>query len=564
MARGIEAGGARADYGDSQGMLGCARRTWHIDEVAGDGPAFEAVGDYRDVERVAVIDMGSNSFRLVVFQYEPGSWWALADEIREATRVSAGMGDESVLQPEPVDRAIHTAAVFASFLEAQGVERVDAVATSAIRDAANRDELLAAIRDRCGLEVRVISGAEEAWYGYLAIANSTTLQDGFGIDVGGGSVQLMRIEGRRLREAESVRLGAVRVSEAFLPGEEASAKQMKALRKHVARTLAEFEWWGEGDRTSSQAPPARQRRRLAGLGGTIRNLAAAVQKRMELPDLDVQGFVLSREALEELISELASKPASKRGSVRGIKPDRGDVILGGALVVAAAMEHGGFEELEVTEAGLREGVFFERLLDGRDPPLLDDVRRDSVLNLARRFRTNDAHVEHVARLSLQMFDALGEAGLHALDGQERELLWAACMLHDIGVTIDYDDHHRHSHYLIVNSGLPGFSPWELEVIAAIARWHRKGEPDAGALGALRRKGDGARLTVLCGIIRMAEQFERSRDRAVASIDLSQHNGAVTLRAHTHGADPTVAIWSAQRNADLLAEAIGEPVEVVGA
>ena len=240
----------------------------------------------------------------------------------------------------------------------------------------------------------MISGAEEAWYGYLAIANSTTLEDGFGIDVGGGSVQLMRIDDRRLSEAESVRLGAVRVSEAFLPDEEATSKQMKALRKHVARTLEEFEWWtSEGGR-------------LAGVGGTIRNLAAAVQKRMDLPDLDVQGFVLSRDALEELIEQLADRPAAKRGSVRGIKPDRGDVILGGALVVAAAMEHGGFDEIEVTEAGLREGVFFEELLSDHDPPLIGDVRRESVLNLARRFRTNDAHVEHVAHLSLQMFDEL--------------------------------------------------------------------------------------------------------------------------------------------------------------
>jgi exopolyphosphatase/guanosine-5'-triphosphate,3'-diphosphate pyrophosphatase len=398
--------------------------------------------------------------------------------------------------------------------------------------------------------VRVISGAEEAWYGYLAIANSTTLEDGFGIDVGGGSVQLMRIEDRRLREAESVRLGAVRVSEAFLPDEEATVKQMKALRKHVARTLGEFEWWGEGES------------RLAGLGGTIRNLAAAVQKRMDLPDLDVQGFALSRDALEELIELLAGKPAAKRGSVRGIKPDRGDVILGGALVVAAAMEHGGFMEIEVTEAGLREGVFFEQLLSDRDPPLLGDVRHESVTNLAHRFRTNDAHVEHVAHLSMQMFDALSEARLHELGDQERDLLWAACMLHDIGVTIDYDDHHRHSHYLIVNSGLPGYSPWELELIAAIARWHRKGDPDAGALGALERKGDATRLLVLCGIIRMAEQFERSRDRVVADIELAQENGAVTLRARTSGSDPSVALWSAQRNSGLLAEAIGEQVEVV--
>jgi len=505
------------------------------------------------MERLAVIDMGSNSFRLVVFQYEPGSWWSLADEIREPTRVSAGMGDEGVLQPEPMDRAVHTAAVFASFLKASGVERVDAVATSAIRDAANRDQLLTAIKERTGLEVRVISGAEEAFYGYLAIVNSTTLEDGFGIDVGGGSVQIIRIANRRLAEAESVRLGAVRVSEAFLPSEEAGTKQLKALRKHVGRTLSEFEWWESGKEL-----------RLAGLGGTIRNLAAAVQKRLELPDIDAQGFMLTRDELEKLIEELASRPASKRGSVRGIKPDRGDVILGGAVVVAAAMEHGGFTEMEVTETGLREGVFFERLLEDRDPPLLENVRREAVANLAHRFRTDDEHVEHVGRLSLQMFDELGDAGLHDLDATDRELLWAACMLHDIGVTIDYDDHHRHSHYLIRNSGLPGFSPRELELIALIARWHRKGEPDPEQLGALERKSDGTRLRVLCGVIRLAEQLERSRDRSVRSVRLERDGDTVALHAETNGSgsDPSVAIWSAQRNSSLLAEAIGERVEVL--
>ena len=507
------------------------------------------------VERVAVIDMGSNSFRLVVFQYEPGSWWSLADEIREGTRVSAGMGEKAVLQPEPMDRALHTAAVFSSFLRASGVERVDAVATSAIRDAANQDELLDAVRERTGLEVRVISGAEEAWYGYLAIANSLTLTDGFGIDLGGGSVQLMRIADRRLEEAASVRLGSVRVSEAFLEGEKTTGKQIKALRKHLARTLSEFEWWEGGDG-----------QRLAGIGGTIRNLATAAQKSLELPDVDVQGFLLTRDVLEELIELLASKPVAKRGSVGGIKPDRGDVILGGALVLAGAMEHGGFDAVEVIEAGLREGVFFERLLEDRDPPLLEDVRRESVINLAHRFRTDDEHVEHVARLSLEMFDALEEADLHELGDWERELLWAACMLHDIGVTIDYDDHHRHSHYLILNAGLPGFDPRELELIALIARWHRKGDPDPSELGDLERKGDGERLLLLCGVIRLAEQLERSRDGSVTAVELDDREPCVILRPVTDGgprSDPSVAIWSAQRNSDILADAIGKPVEVVG-
>ncbi len=530
--------------------------------------------------------MGSNSFRLVVFQHEPGSWWSLADEIREPVRVSAGMGDEGVLRAEPIERAVTTAAVFASFLEASGVERVDAVATSAIRDARNRDELLREIRARTGLEVRVISGAEEAWYGYLAIVNSTTLADGYGIDVGGGSVQAMHIANRRLLEAESVRLGAVRVSEAFLPGERAKPKQLRALRDHVARTLSEFEWWRRetrgsrprtpeapgrpakgphGSRPRTPATPEEGSDRLVAIGGTVRNLASAVQKRMDLPDVDEQGFVLTRDALEELIELLAARPASERGAVPGIKPDRGDVILGGAVVLAAAMEHGGFAELEVAEAGLREGVFFEHLLADRSPPLLEDVRRASVENLAQRFRTDPPHVEHVAKLSLELFDALRDAGLHDLGDGDRELLWAAGMLHDIGMTVDYDDHHRHSHYLIVHAGLNGFSPRELDLVALIARYHRKGVPDAAELGALRRDGDAERLRLLCGLIRLTEQLERSRDQAVAAVRVRGLDGRLTLEARAgDGANPGVAIWAARRGSGLLAEALGTPVDVVPA
>jgi exopolyphosphatase / guanosine-5'-triphosphate,3'-diphosphate pyrophosphatase len=520
------------------------------------------------VNRTAVIDMGSNSFRLVVFQHEPGSWWSLADEIREPVRVSAGMGDAGVLAPEPIERAVATAAVFASFLEASGVDRVDAVATSAIRDARNRDELLGAIRRRTGLDVRVISGAEEAWYGYLAIVNSTTLADGFGIDVGGGSVQLMHVADRRLREAESVRLGAVRVSEAFLPGEQVKPKQLKALRDHVARTLSEFEWWSATGGSRARAPDAPDRPapgagRLAAIGGTVRNLASAVQKRMDLPDIDEQGFVLTRDALEELIELLAARPASQRGEIPGIKPDRGDVILGGALVIAAAMDHGGFAELEVAEAGLREGVFFEHLLADRNPPLLADVRTASVENLAHRFRTDPPHVAHVAKLSLELFDALRDAGLHELGDGDRQLLWAAGLLHDVGMTVDYDDHHRHSHYLIVHAGLPGYSPREVDLIALIARYHRKGTPDPSELGALRRDDDRERLLLVCGLIRLAEQLERSRDQAVASIRAHVAVDHVVLEVVARaGADPAVAIWAAGRGCGLLAEALDRPVEIV--
>ena len=500
-----------------------------------------------------MIDMGSNSWRLVVFGYEPETpWWSLVDEIREAVRIGAGMGEaddggERELRPDRVELALHTAAVFSAFCRATGVDQVEALATSAIRDAANGEELLAEIERRTGLRARVISGEEEARYGWFAIANSTTIEDGFGLDIGGGSIQTLQIEDRRLVASRSLRLGAVRVSERFLPDEKTSAKQMNALREHAAAELEELGWWSGGGR-------------LVGIGGTIRNLAAAAMKRLDIPDIDVQGFRLTREALEELIDELASRPVSKRAQVKGIKYDRADVILGGALVLATALEQGGFDAIEVTEAGLREGAFFERLLG--DDELFEDVRAESVHNLSHRFGHDNEHDLHVWTLSRSMFDGLAAAGLHDYGAAERELLWAACLLHDIGVAVNYDDHHRHSHYLTLNAGLPGFTPRELILIGLIARYHRKGAPDPSELGDLAEPGDEHRLQLLCGVIRLAEQLERSRDRAISDVRVSANGSTVALEADTHpDRDATVPIWAARRNADLLAESLGRDVEI---
>jgi exopolyphosphatase/guanosine-5'-triphosphate,3'-diphosphate pyrophosphatase len=317
----------------------------------------------------------------------------------------------------------------------------------------------------------------------------------------------------------------------------------------VAGELAEVGWWGGGER-------------IVGIGGTIRNLAAAAMKRMELPDIDVQGFALRRDALEDLIEELADRPASKRGTVKGIKYDRADVILGGAVVLATTMDEGGFDSIEVTEAGLREGIFFERLLGEQE--LFEDVRRASVENLAQRFEHHGEHDLHVWTLSRAMFDGLRAAGLHDLGDVERELLWAACLLHDIGVAVNYDDHHRHSHYLTLNAGLPGFTPRELILIGLVARYHRKGVPDTAELGSLAEPGDERRLRLLCGVIRLAEQLERSRDKAIADVRVSANGGAVSLEAVTDPTrDATVPIWAARRNSDLLAEAVDRPVKIEG-
>ena len=275
---------------------------------------------------------------------------------------------------------------------------------------------------------------------------------------------------------------------------------------------------------------------------------------------------MTRAALDTLVDELAALPASERGRLPGIKPERGDVILAGAVVVQSAMEAGGFAALEATEAGLREGVFFEQHLAPADPPLFPNVREASVRNLAAQYHSDPPHVSHVARLALEMFDALAAAGLHPGDRTERELLWAAAMLHDIGVTVDYDDHHKHSRYLILNAGLPGFSPREVALIGQMARYHRKGSPQLGDMAPLMAEGDEQILARGAALLRLAEQLERSRDQLVRQVrvEVPAANGQADAPVHlmlVADEDVSVARWSAARQVDIFQRAFGRGLTV---
>jgi exopolyphosphatase/guanosine-5'-triphosphate,3'-diphosphate pyrophosphatase len=514
-------------------------------------------------ERLAVIDLGSNSFRLVVFTATEG-WWQRTDEIYQAVRIGEGMAATGRLGEEPIHRALATLDVFSHFCEAAGLTAegkgaIDAVATSAIRDAENAAAFLTQARARTSLPIRVLSREQEACYGYLAAINSTTLSDGCVLDLGGGSMQLVGVEDRRARQSGSWRLGAVRMTERFLPGPgPAKRGQLEQLREHVARELQDARWLaGTG-------------RRLVGIGGTVRSLAVVAQRAQGLPSNGVQGMIVTRAALEEIVARLAALPALERASVPGIKPARADLILAGAVVIEGALRAGGFEALEASEAGLREGVFFERHLskaegpnhlDPARPPLFEDVRRASVLNLAARYGVDRAHTTHVAALALGMFDQLARMGLHGGDERERELLWAACMLHDIGMSVDYDDHHKHSRYLILNAGLPGFTPREVAIVAQAARYHRKGMPTPGPLQPLFGEGDAARLDRCAVLLRLAEDLERSRDQLVRDTQLSARNGGVRLQLIAEGG-AAVPRWAAGRESELFARAFDRDLSVV--
>jgi exopolyphosphatase/guanosine-5'-triphosphate,3'-diphosphate pyrophosphatase len=490
--------------------------------------------------QVAVIDLGSNSWRLVVFTYVRGAWWKRTDELYETVRIGAGLGASGRLSDEAMQRGLETLAVFERFCRANEIppEDVHVVATSAIRDADNGERFLAEAESSTGLTIETLSAQDEARFGYVAAVNTTTLTDGVVLDLGGGSMQLIHVADRRNREMVSFPLGAVRMTEEFLPGAgPAKKKELARLRAHVSQTLSGLDWLASSGE------------RLVGIGGAVRNLAAAAQEAHDgALDLGVQGFVITPEALTELVGRLAALPSEDRGSMPGIKPGRGDIILAAAVVLEAVVSLGRFAGIEATEAGLREGVFLARTLLDESDPLLPDVRRAAVRNLAIQYESDMAHVEHVAKLSLQMYDSLVAGGLFEARDGERELLWAASMLHDVGMTISYDDHHKHSRYLIESAELPGFDPRERALIAQMSRYHRKGVPKLGEMAGLARPGDEQLLERCSVILRLAEHLERGRDQSVSQARLRANGHGVDLHLEADG-DLTLPRWSVERYGD---------------
>jgi exopolyphosphatase / guanosine-5'-triphosphate,3'-diphosphate pyrophosphatase len=484
----------------------------------------------------AVLDLGSSSWRLVVYRYVSGRWWRRTGQLQEPAQIAAGLDATGRLDDCAIRAGIDTLRVFGRYCGARDipVRGVHAVATSAIRDAANGDEFVARAMAATGFDIEVLSTDEEAHYGYLAAVNSTTLADGVVLDLGGGSLQLVAVRDRRPQTVRSWPLGAIRLTERLLPSRgTVPRKLLKRVRAVLRDDLGQATWL-------SESGP-----RLVAVAGAARNLASAVQRAHGRDAAGVQGYVLTADDVRVLVATLAKLPPAAR-ALPGIRPARAGHILAAALVLEAVLDVGRFDGIEVTRAGLREGILFERHLLASGPPLLGDVREASVRGLAATCEADPAHAEHVARLALRMHDSLADANvLEALPG-ERGLLWAAAMLHDVGMAIAYDGHHAHSHYLIVNAGLAGFSPREVALIAQIVRYHRKGMPDLDELAPLARAGDRELVRRCAVLLRLAEQIERGEGQSIRDARIVATAREVELRLI---GDDDLARWSIDRQMD---------------
>jgi exopolyphosphatase / guanosine-5'-triphosphate,3'-diphosphate pyrophosphatase len=498
-------------------------------------------------KQAAIIDLGSNACRLALFEYVEGFSFRQVDELRQPVRLSAGTGTGNVIRAEGFDKGIEILRAFKTYADGMKVDVIRAAATSAVRDAANGDLFIAAAKSRAGIDLEILPGELEARLGTLAVANSQAFEDALVLDLGGGSAQVSTMKQRRWVEGRSWPIGGVRMSESFLSSDPPKKKELKALEEHVEKLVGRsVKGFGEG------LP-------LVGMGGTIRNLARIDQLRRKYPTNLLHGYVLERAALDQIVADLGAKSKAERRDIKGLSQERVDVIAAAAIVVQTIMALSSSPKLIVSGHGLREGMFYRYFTPDRDPPLLDDVRRFSVINLIRHHYDQPEHNAHVERLSLELFDQL--QSLHHYGRFERDLLAAAAQLHDVGMAIEYFEHHQHGQYLVMSTSLPGFTPREQALIALLVGAHRKGRPDPGPLSGLLSPGDQDRLEKLGGMLRLCEYLERSKAQRVKRVRCQLDGRYLQVQAIPDG-QAFVEVAAANAKTDLLAKAFGLEVDVI--
>ena len=499
-------------------------------------------------QRVAIIDLGSNTARLVVMSAVPGYAYHLDDEIREVVRLREGMTAQG-LSDTAVARALFTLRLFKRFCDSSKVDLIIPTATSAVREAQNGPRFVEQVERDIGLSLRVLDGEREAYYGVLGVLNEVPLNNGYVVDIGGGSAQVSEVRDRRFKQGQAFPLGALALTERFVSNPDAPIKpaELTAVRAEIQTHLNTLAWLN----------PLSGEQMLVGLGGTLRNLASMAAARQQYPLNTLHGFRLTRAHLDESIELLATQPLRKRQKFAGLSSDRADIILPGALVIQAIMACVGAETVTISVNGLREGLFLEHFWQHLAYPVVDNVRRYGVLNMARTYRYDKRHASHVRFLAGRLFNQL--AILCGYGPAERELLEAAALLHDIGTVISYYDHHKHSQTLITNSGLPGFTPREVSLIALLTRYHRKGTPTIAGYETILDDNDEALLLRLSAILRLAEFLERGRNATVDDITVLIDDASLRLMLIADEY-PAVEMWEAERNAlDLMTLAFGRQV-----
>lgn len=513
-----------------------------------------------NISSFAAIDIGTNSVHLIVVKILEHGNFEIIDREKEVIRLGEGFsGDIKKLTVDAIERAVTAIARFKDIAETHNA-KIRAVATSAVRESLNRNEFIEKVYEKTGVQVEVISGQEEARLIYLGILRAVPVYEkrALCIDIGGGSTEFVLGVNGKIEFSRSLKIGAVRLTQKFFSEDKITKSAIDECRKWVEGEI--FHVTNYIDKYGFEV--------CVGSSGTIQtagNIIAEFSKREVTPNRILNNFEFTKEELSKVAdSVLSAKSLSERKKIKWMDSKRADIFPAGIIILQTIFEQLKIDKLTISEYALREGIVVDSLQNlniEQHRPRLSDIRYESVLQLAKTCYFDSAHCFHVANLATKIYDDLQD--LHKLEGYAREYLIAASILHDIGHHISHNQHHKHSNYIIRNSELMGFNENEINIIANVARYHRKSHPKPKhpEFASLSSK-DQLVVKKLSAILRVADSLDRSHKQKVNSIEAKVINGTVELHLKLNNKSIEIELWNLGRREKLFEEVFEKEIRII--
>lgn len=509
--------------------------------------------------RLAAIDIGTNSFHLIIVEVDTntGKFNILGRE-KDNVRLGSGSTDMKYLQEDAMLRGVEALKRFKSMADAANAS-IRAIATSAVREAGNQDEFIARVKTETGIKIEVASGIEEARYIYLGILQALPVfsKRTLLIDIGGGSTEFLIGHERNIIYDNSLKLGAIRLTQRFFTEKETDSKAVKACRRFISGYMSVVT--RESSRHSFDI--------AVGSSGTITNIANIINvKKGGDPEAKLNNFSFTKDELSEVVNEIIeAKTVKHRLKIPGLDPARADIITAGALILEQIFKELKIKEMTISEYALREGIILDSIENQyiiKHGNHLSDIRFQSVMHVLENFRIEKEHAMHVTSLALKIFDATVK--YHKLGWAEREYLEAASILHEAGAFVSHSQHHRHSYYLIRNTEMLGFTENEKEIIANVARYHRKSHPKTKHVDYAKLSSeDQLIIKKLAAILRIADGLDRSHTSSIKDFNIVTDDKTMIFTLNGSNDENTeLEIWGAESKKDLFEETFGVNVKFI--
>lgn len=486
------------------------------------------------MEKIGIIDLGSNTARLVIVQLLGDGHFFVVDQLKESVRLGKDMERDGFLKVARIQETLKTLKMFRRLCDAHGIDRIIAVATAAVRRAKNQRSFLDEVATTCGIKLKVLSAEEEAMYVYRGVINTMDIPKGVIVEIGGGSTKIVYYNRRNLLHFETLPFGAVTLTELFAGDGLSPKEQTEKIEEFFTEQLKRIEWLKEID------PEAQ----LIGVGGSCRSLAriSKVMKKSQYPL--VHNYRMSKDDFATIYDTVRVLDLDKKKRIKGVSPARADILPGALAALSSIVKYCGFNEMAISGCGLREGIMFNYAMPTTIDKPITDVLTYSLKTLNKFYGCNERHIDQVLNLCVQLFKQLRV--LHKFPRQYLRILKIAAYMHDSGTSIRYYDYQKHSSYVILNASIYGVSHREIVLAAMVVSSHKNDDFSISELVKYKEfltESDVEVIRKLGIILRIAESLDRSMASCISGLNCDVLGDAVIMKTEVV-ADATLEIKDA--------------------